>query len=500
MADTCSGASGTGAGFDPGAVSVAFFDEATDHLGRMERLLLEQETRALSGEQLDALFRYAHSIKGGAAAFGFSEVVELTHGVESLLDALRRQALSPEARSVEALLAAVDAARGLLAQRQRGAPSVLAASHGGLVERLRALESPATDGAPVAPRRRARMLEVTVGPIDLPELADAVKDLFRDIAGLGTISDLPDVRARMYRFAVRTTASDTDLLDLFAFYVARDQVRIRTLEPSLFRVHHVPAALPTNDETVRVPVHKLDELADLVRELAAAQTALTQCAVPGGAAGAPWHESLTELARVVRRLQSSAQSVRKVPLSMAFERLPRVLHDLAEQLGKQLVLVTQGEAIELDKGVVEKLVDPLIQLVRNSCDHGIEPPEQRLAAGKRAQGTVTVVASVEKGTAVIVVHDDGRGLSRPQIVQAARERGIDVADKLPDADVWKLILQPGFSTAAVVTEVSGRGVGMDVVRTNVAALGGVVEIASSPGAGMSVSMRLPLKSPVGAAS
>ncbi|MCZ2103935.1 MAG: Hpt domain-containing protein [Comamonadaceae bacterium] len=494
MADTCSGASGTGADFDPGPVSVAFFDEVAEHLGRMERLLLEHGARALSGEPLDALFRYAHSIKGGAAAFGFSEVVELAHGVESLLDALRHQALAPGARSVEVLLAAVDAARELLAQRQRGAPSVPAGSHGELVERLRALEPPgvAADGVPAVPRRRARMLEVTVGPLDLPELADAVKDLFRDIAGLGTISDLPDARARMSRFAVRTTASDTDLLDLFAFYVARDQVRIRALEPTLLRVHHLPAALPADDETVRVPVHKLDEFADLVRELAAAQAALAKCAAPGDAAGAPWHAGLAELARVVRRLQSSALSVRKVPLSMAFERLPRVLHDLAEQLGKQLTLVTQGEAIELDKSVVEKLVDPLTQLVRNSCDHGIEAPAQRLAAGKRAQGTVTVVASVEKGTAVIVVHDDGRGLSRSQIVQAARERGIDVADTLSDAEVWKLILQPGFSTAAVVTEISGRGVGMDVVRTNIAALGGVVEIASAPGAGMSVSMRLPL--------
>ena len=185
-------------------------------------------------------------------------------------------------------------------------------------------------------------------------------------------------------------------------------------------------------------------------------------------------------------------SIRMIPMSTVFSRFPRMLRDLANKLDKKINLVTQGEATELDKGLVEKITDPLTHLVRNSLDHGIESPEERIKAGKPEAGTLTLAASHQGGSIVIEVRDDGKGMSREKILKKARERGMDVSDSMPDSEVWMLIFAPGFSTADVVTDVSGRGVGMDVVRKNIAALNGTVEIDSVQGVGMRVSIRLPL--------
>jgi two-component system chemotaxis sensor kinase CheA len=191
-------------------------------------------------------------------------------------------------------------------------------------------------------------------------------------------------------------------------------------------------------------------------------------------------------------LQESVMSIRMIPMSIVFNRFPRMLRDLASKLGKKVDFVTLGEATELDKGLVEKITDPLTHLVRNSCDHGIEMPADRLSKGKTETGTITLSAAHQGGSIVIEVRDDGRGLSRDKIMNKARERGIDVYDQMTDGEVWQLIFAPGFSTAEVVTDVSGRGVGMDVVKKNIAALNGSVEIESSEGFGMRVSVRLPL--------
>ena len=185
-------------------------------------------------------------------------------------------------------------------------------------------------------------------------------------------------------------------------------------------------------------------------------------------------------------------SIRMIPMAMVFNRFPRMLRDLATKLGKKVELVTVGESTELDKGMVEKITDPLTHLVRNSCDHGIELPAERAERGKPEQGTLTLVASHQGGSIVIEVRDDGRGLNRSKLLQKAREKGLDAPDTLPDSEVWGLIFAPGFSTAEVVTDVSGRGVGMDVVKKNITALGGTVEIDSAEGHGMSVKVRLPL--------
>jgi two-component system, chemotaxis family, sensor kinase CheA len=201
---------------------------------------------------------------------------------------------------------------------------------------------------------------------------------------------------------------------------------------------------------------------------------------------------LADLDRNTRDLQESVMSIRMIPMSMVFSRFPRMLRDLAAKLGKKVEFVTQGEATELDKGLVEKITDPLTHLVRNSCDHGIEMPADRLAKGKPENGTITLSASHQGGSIVIEVKDDGRGLSREKLIKKAREKGIDAPDSMSDKEAWDLIFAPGFSTADVVTDVSGRGVGMDVVKKNIASLGGTVDIDSAEGYGMRVSVRLPL--------
>src|SRR3989344_936347 len=201
---------------------------------------------------------------------------------------------------------------------------------------------------------------------------------------------------------------------------------------------------------------------------------------------------LTDLDRTTRDLQEAVMSIRMIPMSTVFSRFPRMLRDLANKLGKKVELVTQGEATELDKGPVEKITDPLTHLVRNSCDHGVEMPADRLAKGKPEVGTITLAASHQGGSIVIEVRDDGRGLNRDKLIKKAREKGIDAPDTMTDPEVWNLIFAPGFSTADEVTDVSGRGVGMDVVKKNITSLGGTVEIDSAEGYGMRVAVRLPL--------
>ena len=245
--------------------------------------------------------------------------------------------------------------------------------------------------------------------------------------------------------------------------------------------------------TIRVAISKVDQLINLVGELVITQAMLAQYSQTlDPTQNQQLLAGLADLSRNTRDLQESVMSIRMIPMSIVFNRFPRMLRDLASKLGKKVDFVTLGEATELDKGLVEKITDPLTHLVRNSCDHGIEMPADRLNKGKTETGTITLSAAHQGGSIVIEVRDDGRGLSRDKIMNKARERGIEVYDQMTDGEVWQLIFAPGFSTAEVVTDVSGRGVGMDVVKKNIAALNGSVEIESSEGFGMRVSVRLPL--------
>ncbi|WP_348756570.1 chemotaxis protein CheA [uncultured Aquincola sp.] len=575
------------AGFDLSQFYQVFFEEAGENLDSMEQMLLQIDLEQADDEELNAVFRCAHSVKGGAATFGFADVAELTHQMETLLDKLRRHELAPNAQMVDVLLAAGDALRAQLARHQGsgGDPvdtaelllSIRALVEGGSAPVAIAAPVSAPAPAPVAapapenliddlqPAAAApaaplpagvRQLELTVGPLPQPEQADSLADLFKEIADLGVIEPLDAGRAAdgMRRFKITTSSPDNDLLDLFSFHVAREHMKLQPLGPG-FGFHEgspgapepqqtasvdpgygffddapgapgqavAAAAAPApglpvvaevakpaavaprapkaeakqgaglDSATLRVSVEKVDQLINLVGELVITQAMLAQNSknLDSGIAQ-QLVSGLADLERNTRDLQEAVMSIRMIPMSMVFNRFPRMLRDLAAKLGKKVELVTQGEATELDKGLVEKITDPLTHLVRNSCDHGIEMPADRLAKGKSENGTITLVASHQGGSIVIEVRDDGRGLSREKLLKKAREKGIDAPDSMTDAEVWNLIFAPGFSTAEQVTDVSGRGVGMDVVKKNITSLGGSVEIDSAEGYGMSVRVRLPL--------
>lgn len=590
MGDMMNEAQGSGGNIDLSQFYQIFFEEAGENLDQMEQMLLQLDLEKADDEELNAIFRCAHSIKGGAATFGFADVAELTHQMESLLDKLRRHELTPNAAMVDVLLESSDALRLLLARHQ-GRP-VDAPATGSLVERIRVLasgEAPvapaATTAAPApaasqpaaaaaatpAPRAPAvpgqRQLEIHIGPLEHPTQADGIADLFRDIAGLGQLEVLPCDQADRRVFAVQTASTDSDLLDLFTFHVSREQIRIvDTSVPTLptgpaapvaapatsaraggegqdfgffddapgspvtaradapttpaaavasepvapeapamsaapsgasrapARVETRPAPAPqVESSTLRVSVSKVDQLINLVGELVITQAMLAQKSRELDASlNQQLLAGLADLDRNTRDLQEAVMSIRMIPMSVVFNRFPRMLRDLAGKLGKKVELITHGEATELDKGLIEKITDPLTHLIRNSCDHGIEMPEERRARGKPEHGTITLSASHQGGSILIEVRDDGKGLNRDKLLTKAREKGIDAPDSLSDAEVWNLIFAPGFSTAAEVTDVSGRGVGMDVVKKNIASLNGTVEIDSAEGYGMSVKVRLPL--------
>ncbi len=591
MADTSTDNSTSSAGIDLSQFYQVFFEEAGENLENMEQLLLELDIEAADDEELNAIFRCAHSIKGGAATFGFSDVAELTHQMETLLDKLRRHELAPTAPMVDVLLQSGDALKSMLGRHQGSGGAVVDTTE--LLFNIRAMssgEAPVAQAVPVvAPAKAApvaapavapsatataaaatsgqRTVELRVGPLSDLAQADNLVDLFKEITDLGTIEPLPDAAALagIRRFKVSTATAESELLDLFTFHVAREQVAFVALadapaaasapadpgygffdapeaaeasasagaepvaesqekgygffdnapgapdkasaaaasEPAVLKPVAAAAkpAAPKADKpaaaleasTIRVSVEKVDQLINLVGELVITQAMLAQNS--RGLDPVVYQQlvtGLTDLDRNTRDLQEAVMSIRMIPMSTVFSRFPRMLRDLANKLGKKVELVTQGEATELDKGLVEKITDPLTHLVRNSCDHGIEMPADRLAAGKPDVGTITLAASHQGGSIVIEVRDDGKGLSREKLLRKAREKGIDAPDSMTDPEVWNLIFAPGFSTADEVTDVSGRGVGMDVVKKNITSLGGTVEIDSAEGYGMRVAVRLPL--------
>ena len=590
MGETSNESTHLSAGIDLSQFYQVFFEEAGENLETMEQKLLNLDIEHADEEELNAIFRCAHSVKGGAATFGFSDVAELTHQMETLLDKLRRHELSPTIPMVDVLLASGDALKAQLGRHQGSGAAPVDTTE--LLSSIRALvdggSAPVAAPRPAAPAAPAqampaeaqapaaapaeaptaapakpgvRNLELTVGPLDDPAMADNLVELFKEITGLGTIEPLDAGRAAdgMRRFKVATSSTDNDLLDLFGFHVSREQVRLAPLGPG-YGFHEgapgapanvapepkadagygffddapgapgtapppapaadaaaaaaaaAPAAPPVaarpaaapagriekaagtaESSTLRVSVDKVDQLINLVGELVITQAMLAQNSKGVDAALYQQMASgLTDLERNTRDLQEAVMSIRMIPMSLVFNRFPRMLRDLAGKLGKKVELVQVGEATELDKGLVEKITDPLTHLVRNSCDHGIEMPAERIAKGKPEHGTVTLVASHQGGSIVIEVRDDGKGLNREKLLKKARERGLDAPDSMTDQDVYALIFAPGFSTADVVTDVSGRGVGMDVVKKNITALGGTVEIDSAEGYGMTVRVRLPL--------
>jgi two-component system, chemotaxis family, sensor kinase CheA len=694
-----------------------FFDESAEHLGEMESLLLELDVQAPDVEQLNAIFRAAHSIKGSAGTFGFTDLSQVTHILENLLDKIRKNELPLRSQMVDAFLEAGDLLKDMLAAHQ-GQEAVDAGRIADMCERLRQLsieetqqQVQALENIEEVPQVTAekvgllpptgesnslragtlRLYDIEFVPTEQAATSDGLQNFLEDLAQFGTceivaapenqklpgfwrirlstdveqsefaehldfiadneawrvsedrsiasdgsvafglfegdVAGLPD-KERGYGFFEQQAAEDgpvtvgevatatgessddsygffTDIPDQslgiaeananaqkeselgygffepiaeqaadklgienastteernnvtaaltdgdgYGFFeptsptpggeesapkVAMAAAESRVVEsPPVSRpvssapIATTPTAVPSvtvpvtsavtkvaqpekvaepaavkatnkspvagGDSSIRVSVEKVDQLINLVGELVITQAMLQQTASQlEGIAPDSLTGGLTQLERNTRDLQESVMSIRMLPISFVFSRFPRVVRDLSSKLGKQVELKTSGETTELDKGLIERITDPLTHLIRNSLDHGVETPDIRAKAGKPPVGTITLKASHQGGNIVIEVGDDGAGLNRQRILSKAREKGMQVSDQMTDQEVFGLIFEAGFSTAEQVTDVSGRGVGMDVVRKNIQALGGRIEIESMPGIGTRMTVRLPL--------
>ncbi|HYG05096.1 MAG TPA: chemotaxis protein CheA [Stenotrophomonas sp.] len=514
-----------------------FFEESREGLDAMEAGLLSLEEGNRDPETINSVFRAAHSIKGGAATFGFEAIAGLTHVLETLLDELRAGKRPLEPAGVDAMLGSVDVLRALLREAEHGQAADPAA-----VQAVLARLNSVLSGQAAAPAAVAAVEEEPeawhIGFTPAPSLFMSGNDPLRIIRELEHLGPL-QIAARLERLPgfeqvdpmEAYLAWDLGLIgkvprskieDTFAWVVDDCELDIRPMAapavpnppPSLaveaapVVAAIAPAAVAANgnvappagntaaaeaETSIRVSVDKVDALINLVGELVITQAMLK--AVSGGLDAAHAERlaaGLDLLERNTRDLQEAVIGVRMLPVDAVFRRFPRLVRDLSSRLGKQVRLRTLGEGTELDKGLIEKIADPLVHLVRNSIDHGLELPDARRASGKDETGTITLAASHQGGHIVIEVSDDGRGLDRDKILAKAAERGLSVPENPSDAQVWDLIFQPGFSTADAVTDLSGRGVGMDVVRRNIQALGGEVQLESQYGHGTRVLIRLPL--------
>ncbi|MCS6098821.1 chemotaxis protein CheA [Shewanella baltica] len=574
-----------------------FFEESHEHLENMEQLLLALDLASPDPEELNTIFRAAHSIKGGSGIFGFTALTSVTHVMENLLDKTRKGNFQLTSSIIDLLLSTVDTLSHILSLYREEEQIDWQEVEYSKSQLVAALNGESFSSS-VAVRNGTDAANAPISPIIQAESVEKVEDLgfgffedemARDIAIEGEdfgffeeAYQAEEISAQSVVNDVSNTEKAADPFDFtsddelgFGFFEAltpesfANEIELLSSKPvapkvvkpttvanqaevnadssqakrGIFKEKESatdakvspavsvpssvsvnpssPAALHSNaalsssaipkntpsevkaaakkpaasaqDATLRVETSKIDTLVNLAGELVITQSMLTLIGNEmTGDLGERLKTALNELERNTREMQEAVMSVRMLPVSFVFNRFNRLVRDLSEQLGKNVNLVIEGGNTEIDKGMIEKLVDPLTHLVRNSLDHGIEKPEKRLAAGKSEAGVLSLKASQRGGNIVIAVHDNGAGLNRERIIQKARENGLQVADNSSDKQIWQLIFAAGFSTAVEVTDVSGRGVGMDVVRRNIEALGGRIDIESTEGQGSTFEIQLPL--------
>ncbi|WP_370609679.1 chemotaxis protein CheA [Citrobacter portucalensis] len=520
-----------------------FFDEADELLADMEQHLLDLVPEAPDSEQLNAIFRAAHSIKGGAGTFGFTILQETTHLMENLLDEARRgemqlnadiinlfletkdimqeqldaykSSVEPDADSFEYICQALRQ----LALEAKGetAPAVVNSAKLSVVDSAAMQEEAVAKPEPASEESKKR--------ITLSRLKASEVDLLEEELGnLATLTDVVKGSDTLSATLDGNLAED-DIIAVLCFVIEADQIEFETVSAAPVAVEAEEVAVVTEPQpvavapavkataseaphsraerekparasestSIRVAVEKVDQLINLVGELVITQSMLAQRSneldpVNHG----DLITSMGQLQRNARDLQESVMSIRMMPMEYVFSRFPRLVRDLAGKLGKQVELTQVGSSTELDKSLIERIIDPLTHLVRNSLDHGIELPEKRLESGKSPIGNLTLSAEHQGGNICIEVTDDGAGLNRERILAKAVSQGMPIHENMSDDEVGMLIFAPGFSTAEQVTDVSGRGVGMDVVKRNIQEMGGHVEIQSKQGQGTTIRILLPL--------
>lgn len=516
----------------------AFFDEADELMADMEKYLLELDLDSPDREVLNAIFRAAHSIKGGAGTFGFSVLQQTMHILENLLDDVRSGKLQINDPIRDLFLESKDIMQDQLdAYKASAEPDQETFLY--ICEALRQIALDSTEQASLPAEVAA--VPVMAEPVATPVAAakqdgerlrivltnikeDDQQPLVDELGNLGVVSGLQTEKERL-QLTLATTATADDILAVLCFILEPDQVDISPAPaeeaPVAASEPEAPAPAPapqasaaapaapatraTRPETqrakpqqaeassIRVAVEKVDQIINQVGELIITQAMLSQLSSVLDAAS---HDTLLstigQLERNARDLQESVMSIRMMPMDYVFSRFPRLVHDLAGKLNKEVELTLVGGSAELDKRLIEQIVDPLTHLVRNSLDHGIEPVEVRRANGKADKGNLVLSAEHHGGNIIIEVTDDGAGLNREKILARAQMQGMAISENMSDEDVWMLIFAAGFSTAEKVTDVSGRGVGMDVVRRNIQEMGGHVTVHSEQGRGSKIRIILPL--------
>lgn len=538
-----------------------FLDESFEGLSTMESSLLNLNPG--DNETINTIFRAAHSIKGGAGTFGFNQVTEFTHLVETLLDEMRSGSRTVEQSDIEILLNSVDCIRMLLESIKDSGicddKKITQVSN--LLSESLAVST--TEEEAIIAQPTITSVTKNTWQIDfVPEhhLVQTGNDpllLFNALADLGELAvvtntnDLPpleDIDAEelylSWRLTLITEQSEEDIKEVFEWVEDECQLELTLLNssaeteqldneavesdnssseekiaeimPSDLAEEKLPESVIENIASpklvdnnaeksntnkiksdvgsIRVGVDKVDSLINLVGELVITQSMLSELGNDFTLDKVEkLNTGLEQLLQNTKELQESVMRIRMLPISFAFNRFPRLIHDLCKQTGKEIDLVIKGEQTELDKTVMEQIGDPLVHLVRNAVDHGIEAAEQRVAKNKPAKGTVSLNAYHQGGNIVIEINDDGGGINREAVLQKAIEKGIvDSGSSLTETQIFDLIFEPGFSTAAQVSDISGRGVGMDVVKRNIQALGGRIQVESKIDIGSTFKVYLPL--------
>jgi two-component system chemotaxis sensor kinase CheA len=496
-------------GVDP---AQTYRQEAAELLEQLEQALLDLEHTPGDADLVNTAFRALHTIKGSGAMFGFDAVAEFTHHVETAFDRVRKGEVQASAELIAVTLAAKDQIRRLIDGGDAGDGDAI-------LNRLRdVLAAPPEDQAePVASVWRLRFrlpldaMAMGTNPLllldELRTLGDCV--VTADTSAVPPIAALDPTACHIgWEVTLTTGQPRSEIEQVFLFVLDDMQLDIeqvssgtptrqprapdsRAAATPVAPAVHNDASLARNAGSIRVPAERLDDLMDQVGELVIAQSRLKQIAA--STRDMQVKAISEDIERLALELRDTTMGARLVPISQLFGRFRRLVHDLSRELGKDIALVVSGEETELDKTLIERLADPLIHLIRNSVDHGIGTPEQREADGKPRQGRISLTARHLGHEVLITIGDDGAGLDRARIQQRAEEQGlVPPGAKLTDGELFQFILRPGFSTAREVTSVSGRGVGMDVVRGAIDGLRGGIDIASEPGKGTDITLRLPL--------
>ena len=523
-----------------------FFEESFEGLDVMEAELLNLQPGTEDSETINTIFRAAHSIKGGSGTFGFTSVTNFTHVLETLLDQIRDGRRQLTAEHVNLLLQSVDCLRGLLSALQAEEEPDLTESSElkAQFDRILGNEEQTLQSEPQSstPEAEANTYQIDFKPhshlfktgneplymlSELAELGDLETHAFCD--GIPSLDKFnPEDCYLNWRLYLTTTQGQSAIQEIFEWVeddadiditlcgglfesevpeprAEQSEAQVQNAEPKPSEqaskkantaANKVPSSKKSSESTsIRVGIDKVDSLINMVGELVITQAMLTQLGEqePTEQTLTALQEGLAQLAHNTRDLQENVMRIRMLPISFVFSRFPRLVRDTSQKLNKQVELKLLGEQTELDKTVMEKISDPMVHLVRNSLDHGLETPEERIKAGKDPVGQVTLNAFHQGGNIVIEIMDDGKGLNTEKIKSKAIANGlIQATDDLSPEEINELIFRPGFSTVDEVSDISGRGVGMDVVRRNIQSLNGSVEVNSAPGVGSTFTIRLPL--------